>query len=182
MEEPTPTIAAAPDVAPPPPAPPAPPAAPTGLLFFDGHCNLCNSTVSMMLDYDKFFAPTDEPRIKFAPLQSDEARKALTSAELRPEDYCNPDNPKEETVVFFTPDMQVHIRSTAILRALAFLSPAWLAFFFIALLHIFPLGFRDAVYKQVAKNRLRLFGKSNTCRVPSKAERRHFLVSAKKKC
>ena len=152
----------------------------TGLLLFDGHCNLCNTTVSMMLDYDKFFAPNDEPRIKFAPLQSDEARKALMSVHLKPEDYCNPDNPQEETVVFFTPEMQVHIRSTAILRALAFLSPAWLAWLFIALLHIFPLGFRDTVYKQVAKNRLRLFGKSSTCRMPTKAERRHFLVSSKK--
>merc|ERR1712070_150164 len=40
-------------------------------LFFDGDCNLCNTTVDQFLRWDK---GSDPVRIKFASLQSEQAR------------------------------------------------------------------------------------------------------------
>ena len=42
---------------------------PTPLLFFDGHCNLCNFFVNMFLKLD---AGSDPVRVKLASLQSPE--------------------------------------------------------------------------------------------------------------
>jgi predicted DCC family thiol-disulfide oxidoreductase YuxK len=39
----------------------------------------------------------------------------------------------------------------------------------------FPKIFRDFIYDMIAKNRYKLFGRSDTCRVPTEAEKKKFL-------
>ena len=46
---------------------------PTPLLFFDGHCNLCNFFVNMFLKLD---AGSDPVRVKLSSLQSPEVRRS----------------------------------------------------------------------------------------------------------
>jgi hypothetical protein len=63
-------------------------------------------------------------------------------------------------------------RSSAVLRILALLGfPFSLAGVFRAV----PAAWRDALYDVVARNRIRWFGRRETCRVPSPAERAKFL-------
>ena len=57
---------------------------PTPLLFFDGHCNLCNFFVSMFLKLD---AGSDPVRVKLSSLQSPEVRR---SRSMPPACWCAP--------------------------------------------------------------------------------------------
>ena len=150
---------------------------PPPLLLFDGHCNLCNATVSGMLWLDKRYAPNARPRLRFASLQSESAKTVLATRGLDPANYIVPDRPSEESVAFLQ-DGVVFVRSEAILRAVAFLGPVWL-YFLCMLLAMVPLLVRDAVYKRVAENRIRLFGKTETCRIATPEEKAAFLRSEK---
>ena len=151
-----------------------PPSAPP-LLLFDGGCNLCNFTVDTMLRLDRRYAPPPgEPRLRFASLQSAAAKEVLEVHGLTPSQYIVPERPSEETVVLLEGGT-AYVRSTAILRAVAQLAPAWLAALCIVLLYLVPVIVRDAIYKRVAQNRLRLFGKTDTCRMATAEEKAHFL-------
>ena len=74
------------------------------VLFFDGVCNLCNTTVDTLLRMDSGNHPV---RLKFASLQSPQARSALEARGLKPETYISPKDTKDETVVYFAPTGQV---------------------------------------------------------------------------
>ena len=43
------------------------------------------------------------------------------------------------------------------------------------LLYLVPAIVRDAIYKRVAQNRLRIFGKTDTCRIATTDEKAYFL-------
>ena len=64
------------------------------------------------------------------------------------------------------------MKSEAVLRVVECLGGGWrLA----RPLRLVPQALRDTVYDFVAKNRYRWFGKRETCRLPSDAERERFL-------
>ncbi len=128
------------------------------ILFFDGYCNLCNQTVDWLVRIDK------NAQIKFASLQGETAKKILpppVSALAEP-----------DTVIYFQ-DGQFYERSMAILNCLVDIGGpiALLA----RILFFIPIPLRDFLYRLVARNRFKLFGKRNTCRVPSQEERSRFL-------
>mmetsp|Transcript_12492 Transcript_12492/g.33218 ORF Transcript_12492/g.33218 Transcript_12492/m.33218 type:complete len:156 (-) Transcript_12492:241-708(-) len=143
----------------------------TPILFFDGVCNLCNTTVSFLINMDK---GSDPVRLKFASLQSPQARSALEERGMKPETFIAPKDSKDETVVYFAPNGQAYVRSAAILHATAQVSPAWLYVLCYLLLFI-PAVVRDTIYKQVARNRIQLFGAKDTCRRATKEDKLHFL-------
>lgn len=63
-------------------------------------------------------------------------------------------------------------RSDAILYMLMQLGGIWsLA----GIGRVLPRGFRDAVYKVVARNRYRVFGKHESCMLPAPQHRKKFL-------
>lgn len=128
------------------------------IVLFDGVCNLCNGTVQFIIDRDP------EGQFAFAPLQSRFARELL-AAHGR-EAAIDPDT------VLLVEDGVVYDRSTAALRiARRLRGPARLTY----PLTIVPRGVRDAVYRVVARNRYRWFGKSEVCRVPTPEERGRFV-------
>ncbi len=68
---------------------------------------------------------------------------------------------------------RVFLRTTAALRIARRLRGAWpLAYAFV----VVPAFLRDALYRLVAKNRYRLFGRSEACRVPTPGVRARFLA------
>ena len=130
------------------------------LILFDGVCNLCSASVNFVIDHDP------EARFRFAALQSDAAVKTLAQhgVTLRSGD---PDS------FVLVEEGRVYERSTAALRVARNLGGAWrLLYAFI----VVPAFVRDAVYKLVARNRYRWFGKSETCRVPTPELRARFLA------
>lgn len=132
------------------------PANSTPIVFFDGVCGLCNSTVDFVLRRDP------EGRLRFAPLQGETAAALLPAA----------DRETLDSLVFWDRG-QLHRRSSAVVRILWQLGPFWRVVG--SLLWVIPLPLRNAGYRLVAKLRYRLFGKKETCRLPTPAERSRVL-------
>ncbi len=126
------------------------------LLFFDGTCGLCDRSVTFLFNQDK------RRVLRFAPLQGETSLKYVPEAKRL----------NLGSIVLLV-DGKLLERSTAVLTALALTGGPWKAVAALAL--VVPSGVRDGVYDLVAKNRYRLFGRYETCRLPSPAERAFFL-------
>lgn len=127
------------------------------LVLFDGVCNLCNGFVNFIIDRDP------KGYFKFAALQSEEAQPYL-------EDLGLQDDALESVVLI--EGGEAYRRSTAALQIARHLEPPWPLFY---VLLAVPLPIREAVYKWVATNRYRWFGKRDQCRVPTPEFRSRFL-------
>ena len=75
------------------------------------------------------------------------------------------------TVVLIDGD-KVHLRSTAVLRALAALGGVWRG---VLLLLIIPRPLRDTIYTFIARRRYRWFGRTELCVVPEPGWQDRFL-------
>lgn len=125
------------------------------ILFFDGHCNLCNRSVDFVLRHDR------RHRLKVASLQGETAQKEL-SDDLRG---------ALDTLVLKV-DGQIYTQSSGALRTAGLLGFPWsLARIFL----LVPRFIRDGIYNWVSRNRLRWFGQRDTCRMPTPEERIRFL-------
>ena len=70
------------------------------------------------------------------------------------------------------------IMKRTVLEAVSHVAPCWL-YVLCTLGLLVPACLRDAVYRRVARNRIRLFGAVDTCRRATKEDRRHFLEQGK---
>jgi predicted DCC family thiol-disulfide oxidoreductase YuxK len=66
----------------------------------------------------------------------------------------------------------LYTRSTAVLRVLKHLGRGWQLLYVLIYL---PQVLRDGLYKLIALNRYKLFGKKDVCRVPTVQEKEQFL-------
>lgn len=129
---------------------------PDGLMLFDGVCHLCDGTVRTVLRLDRKGA------IHFTPIQSP------YGSELARAHGVDPEAP--ESFLFF--DQGRPLRKTAAVAALLRRLDApwrWLAF-----VDRLPRGPADAAYDWIARNRYRLLGRRNHCRVPTAEQRSRF--------
>ncbi|TAJ84193.1 MAG: DUF393 domain-containing protein [Reyranella sp.] len=131
---------------------------PQPLYFFDGHCILCSRFVAFCLKRDP------EGRLKFASTQSGLGKRVLLALDLADDTF-------DRTILLLEGD-RIYTRSTAALRAVSHLKgPArWL----------YPLilvsrFLRDPIYDIVARNRIRWFGRLDSCLVPSPQARDRFI-------
>lgn len=129
----------------------------SGIILFDGVCNFCNSSVNFIIDRDvtNYF--------KFGALQSDEGQVLLRKHNQSTDSY--------DTLMLIEGDT-LYTRSTAALRVAKKLSGLWSLFYVFI---IIPKFIRDPIYNLIAKNRYKMFGKKDTCRLPTPAERAKFL-------
>ncbi len=130
---------------------------PDHLVFFDGVCNFCNASINFIMKHDK------NGQFRFAPLQSDLAKKKLPHFGIDPGNM--------ETFVLLESE-QVYTRSTAALRIARKLNGLWPLLYGLI---IVPPFIRNFVYDFVARNRYRWFGKMESCRVPTAEERSRFV-------
>ena len=133
------------------------------IILYDGVCGLCNRLVQFLLKHDR------EGRLRFASLQSDFAAKVLGRHGFDPKDL----DTVHVVENYDRPDERVLQRSDAILRAGRELGGFWSASSSIA--KVVPRPLRDVVYKLVATNRYRMFGKFDTCMLPDPSQRSRFL-------
>lgn len=133
------------------------------IILYDGVCGLCNRLVQFLLKHDR------EGRLRFASLQSDFAATVLGRHGIDPTDL----DTVHVVVNYDQPDERVLQRSNAILRAGRELGGFWGASSSIA--RVVPRPLRDIVYKLVATNRYRMFGKYDTCMLPDPSQRSRFL-------
>jgi predicted DCC family thiol-disulfide oxidoreductase YuxK len=128
----------------------------SSIIFFDGVCNFCNASVHFIIRHDRTGA------FRFAPLQSNIGRQVLSRF---------PELQRVESIVLVEGG-RCYIESSAVLRIAKQLDGFWKAIY---VLKIVPRPLRDAVYRMIAKNRYRWFGKQEACMVPTKEIRERFL-------
>ncbi|MCC5807119.1 MAG: thiol-disulfide oxidoreductase DCC family protein [Opitutales bacterium] len=128
-----------------------------GVLLFDGVCNLCNGAVDFILRRER------APRLRFASLQSDYARRLLAGSDVDPE--------RLETLVFVRGG-EVFVRSDAVFAVCGELRAPWR---WLRFLRVLPRRFRDRLYRCIAGRRYRWFGRRETCRMPLPEEKERFL-------
>lgn len=129
------------------------------IIIFDGVCNFCNAVVNFILARDK------KNVFRFAANQSEAAKQILSENNIPLE--------TEISTVFVYENGKLYQKSTAALRIARKLPFAWnLCYIGI----IIPAFLRNVIYDFIAKNRYKWFGKKETCRVPSPAERGKFLT------
>ncbi len=133
---------------------------PDHIIFFDGVCNLCNSSVNFIIRHDK------HEIFHFASLQWKISRKILGK------EY--PENEHYESVIYYEKG-KVFQRSEAALRIAKKLDPPYS---FLSSLRIIPSFLRDPVYMYISKNRYKWFGKKDSCMLPSPSLRNRFLNSS----
>lgn len=124
------------------------------VILFDGICGLCNAWVDFVQrrKRGKIF--------KFATLQGNFAQSRVPQAVQ-----------SLDSVVLISGD-RIFYKSSAAIRILCDLGGFWkLSSFFL----VIPSFLRDGMYDLVAFNRYRLFGKLESCRMPTAEENESFL-------
>ena len=119
----------------------------TAIIIFDGECNLCSNSVNFIIARDK------EKYFKFLSLQHPKAEELLKGKiDFRPDS------------VILIEDNNAYIRSRAALKISAQLTWPWKI---VSCLRILPSFLLDPLYKIIAKNRYKLWGKRDQCMIPS---------------
>jgi predicted DCC family thiol-disulfide oxidoreductase YuxK len=126
------------------------------IVFFDGECTICNASVDFILKRDR------RQQFFFAPLQGETARALLPPLAANSDEWS----------MVLVDERGAFDRSDAALRVASRLGIPW-SLASLAL-HL-PRWLRDGAYRLIARNRYRLFGHHDTCRIPTEAERARFL-------
>ncbi|MCB0367386.1 MAG: DUF393 domain-containing protein [Bdellovibrionaceae bacterium] len=125
------------------------------ILFFDGHCHLCNGLVDELIKRNK------QGQLKFAPLQGQTAERLLS-----------PEDRQDLKSLVFWVDGHIYRRSGGAIRAITSLGGFYRIF---SILLVIPWFLRDPLYKVVAINRYNWFGRREQCRLPTTDEREYLL-------
>jgi predicted DCC family thiol-disulfide oxidoreductase YuxK len=127
------------------------------IVFFDGVCNLCNASIDFIIKRDL------HNKFLVGALQDGFSKEILSKHQVKA-DYLDSLVLLENGEIFY--------KSTAALKIARKLSGVWPAFYPLIFL---PTWLRDPAYDFIGKNRYSWFGKKNTCRIASPAEKAKFL-------
>ncbi len=126
------------------------------VIYFDGVCGLCNGFVDFIMKIDK------KKQFQFSALQSDHAKNTL------PAEYV-----QDLDSVVVQIDGKTLRKSKAVFAVLKKLGGIWgLA----GVAGVLPESFLNKAYDMVAENRYKIFGKKESCRLPTPEERARFLL------
>jgi predicted DCC family thiol-disulfide oxidoreductase YuxK len=127
------------------------------VVLFDGVCNLCNGTVQFIIKRDK------SSKFLFASLQSDFGQSQLLKFGL---------DPTQLHSIITVEDGKFYERSDAALKIASGLAQPWSM---LGMFRILPRFLRDWVYDFIAKNRYRMFGKQESCMIPTPEMKAKFV-------
>ncbi len=133
------------------------PAMPPRIVLYDGVCGLCHRLVRWLMAHDPM------GRLHYAPLQGE------TAARLR---AIHPAIPADLDSVVYIEEGRVYLRSKAFLHVARNLERPWRWLYHVRWL---PASLGDPLYFLVARTRYRLFGKYDSCQVPSAENRERVL-------
>ena len=138
-------------------------------MLFDGTCNLCDRSLQFILNHEA------DAELKFTALQSDAGREVLATvaspAEVERLVTGTKGTGDPDTVVLVE-DGRLYSHSSAALRIMSHLRWPWR---WGRVFVVVPRPLRDVVYRWIARNRYRWFGKAESCRVPTPELRARFL-------
>jgi predicted DCC family thiol-disulfide oxidoreductase YuxK len=124
---------------------------------FDGHCVLCSAWASFILRHDR------NATYRLLPAQSPTGQALYVHYGLDPQNL--------ETYILIQKGV-AWFKSDAAIRMTQGLGFPWS---FAAILRMVPRAWRDRLYRWVARNRFRLFGRRATCYVPRPRFQDRFL-------
>lgn len=120
------------------------------VIVFDGVCVLCSRWVDFVLRRDL------HGRYKFAAMQTASGRALLIGHGIDPDDPLS---------FLLLEDKKSYTDTDAIVRILRSFGPGWKLL--ALLVSIVPRFVRNPLYRWIARNRYRMFGRRAACRVPT---------------
>ena len=128
------------------------------IVFFDGICNLCNAAVNFIWKRNL------KRNLFYTSLQSEFAKNQLLEE--------NSNNQNINTI-YFLDNGVLYKKSLAVYKILKELDGVYS--YFSILRFIIPIPLSDFIYDVVSKNRYKIMGKRNSCKIPNKEEKAYFL-------
>ncbi len=128
------------------------------IIVFDGVCNLCNGAVNFIIQHDR------DAVFIFVPLQSACGQRLSEKHGIKTDSIQLIKNNK------------VYAESDAVLEILKDLSGIWPVCRFFKWI---PKKIRDGLYRVIAKNRYKIFGKKDVCMVPDPEILKRFRLEQK---
>jgi len=127
------------------------------IILFDGVCNLCNNMVSFLIKYDK------NNIFHFAAMQTKAGENIIQEYRVL----------NDRKSVILIKEGVVLYQSDAIIEIAKQVTgwPSILKYGF-----LFPKFLRDGIYDLIAKNRYYLFGKKESCSIPSEKDSKRFIL------
>ena len=127
------------------------------IILFDGVCNLCGNSVSLLIKYDK------NNIFRFAAMQTKAGENIMQEYRVL----------NDRKSIILIKQGVVLYKSDAIIEIAKQINgwPSILKFGF-----LFPKFLRDGIYDLIAKNRYYLFGKKETCSIPSEKDSKRFIL------
>ncbi len=129
------------------------------IVLFDGVCNLCNGFIDFVIKRDI------SRSIFYASLQDEVSKTIVNEFEIQ--------LGGSYSTIYYYSKGNLYSESTAILNILKELNPRYR--FLANVFLLVPNFIRNLVYKGISRNRYLLFGKKDTCRMPSPEERNQFI-------
>ncbi|ENX11374.1 MAG TPA: DUF393 domain-containing protein [Acinetobacter sp.] len=130
------------------------------IILFDAVCVICNGWAKFLIKYDK------KIQFKLVSAQSELGTALLKHYQMSTEHY---------TTMVVIKDGKLYTESTALLKVMQHLG---FPFSLMNAGYFIPRFIRDFLYRLVALNRYKLFGKTDSCLIPSLENKRHFLEEA----
>ena len=128
------------------------------IFLFDGHCVLCSRGVRYVLRHER------EPDMRFVAILSAEGRELAKAHGIDPE---NPDS------FLFIKDGTAHEASNGVIALGRHVG----GFSKVAIIgKLIPRPLRDWVYYAVAKRRYKVFGRTESCYLPTPENRHRFVL------
>ena len=128
------------------------------IIVFDGVCILCNSFLQFILKKDQ------TKQFYFTTAQSDFVRKKVESLQMKM-------NPMDS--VIYLKNGKTLTESSAVLCILSDLGGLWKL---MSIFLLIPPFIRNTMYRFCAKRRYHVFGKLETCMLPSEDSKHRFLA------
>jgi predicted DCC family thiol-disulfide oxidoreductase YuxK len=128
------------------------------IILFDGVCNLCNGAVQFVIKRDK------RNRFLFAALQSKEGEQLVRERGI--------DISKEDSIILIEPGIAWYTESEAALKIGQEFGGLWKL---LGLFEWIPATFRDVIYRWIARNRYKWFGKKDECMIPTPELKARFI-------
>ena len=127
------------------------------IILFDGVCNLCNNFVPFLIKFDK------NNIFHFAAMETKAGENIMQEYRVL----------NDRKSIILIKEGVVLYKSDAIIEIARQITgwPSILKYGF-----LFPKFLRDGIYDLIAKNRYYLFGKKETCSIPSEKDSKRFIL------
>jgi len=127
------------------------------IIFFDGVCNLCNNSIDFLIRNNP------KKNLFFSSLQSSFAESFLARRNIDIEQL---------NTIYYYEEGELYDRLEA---AWSYLKHIRAPYRYLRIFRFVPLSISNAMYNWVARNRYRILGKRDSCRIPTAEERERFI-------